>query len=382
MNRKFRKFSNDIHLWLGLLSGFVLFVVCFSGTIYTFHKEVNEFFNKEKYVVNASGRQLSADVLAAGLENGEFKVSHLLIPAGSERSWIFTLKTKTEAGGKTQGGGKRQQLLVNPYTAQTLGSTDSKTNDFFDVMMKLHRWLLIDQANGRIVVGISTIIFVLLLISGIILWIPRRWRYWKAAFTVMFSGKWKRINHDLHNTLGFYTFLLLMVMALTGLCWSFEWYRNGMSTVLGDKVFKQRNEKVQPSVYIPGSAQISFSQAIAIADKALPFHGNLSVAAPADSAGSYSISKTREGFFAVSMPDKVIIDSYSGEVLKIEKFAEKKFLHQVAAAIRPLHTGEIFGLFSKIIYFLVCLVATSLPVTGTIIWVNKLRKAPKKKKSV
>src|SRR5690606_40397849 len=66
------------------------------------------------------------------------------------------------------------------------------------------------------------IIFTFLIFSGLILWLPKKLRAWKQGFKIKLSANWKRINHDLHNTLGFYSFILLLVMSLTGLCWSFE----------------------------------------------------------------------------------------------------------------------------------------------------------------
>ncbi|MNL59158.1 hypothetical protein D3C87_1828610 [compost metagenome] len=84
------------------------------------------------------------------------------------------------------------------------------------------------------------------------------------------------------------------------------------------------------------------------------------------------------GFFALAASDKIQLDKYNGKTLKVERFEDKKFNEQIAASIRPLHTGEIFGTFSKILYFISCLIATSLPITGTIIWLNKLKKKPAK----
>jgi len=65
-------------------------------------------------------------------------------------------------------------------------------------------------------------------------------------------------------------------------------------------------------------------------------------------------------------------------VLKKELFDDKDLNVQVASLIKPLHTGEIFGILSNFIYFLACLIATSLPVTGTIIWLNKMKKKKRK----
>ena len=163
-------------------------------------------------------------------------------------------------------------------------------------------------------------------------------------------------------------------MGLTGLCWSFVWYKDGLSNMLGAKVFAGRGEKAPESALIKNAATISIADAISRANKELPGKGNITINLPTDSTGSYAINKTKTGFAALSVPDKIVIDQYSGAILKKEKFADKSFGEKIAGSIRPLHTGEIFGLFSKIIYFIACLIATSLPVTGTIIWINKMKK--------
>ncbi|MGZ5221534.1 MAG: PepSY domain-containing protein, partial [Chitinophagaceae bacterium] len=47
--------------------------------------------------------------------------------------------------------------------------------------------------------------------------------------------------------------------------------------------------------------------------------------------------------------------------------------------IKAIHVGNVYGTLTKIIYFIACLIATSLPITGTMIWLNKLRKKRKGK---
>lgn len=419
----FRKFSNDIHLWLGIASGLVLFVVCLTGTILTFEKEIVEWTDAERYHVEApaGAAVIPIDQLVAKTEAGlKGKVTGIEMPANPDAVYSFTVQEKSpkgekaEAGGKggpedkmqsrgadkakaagegkgkpeggpgakggKGGGGGGKTYLVNPYNGDITGTTKSATAEFFSTMMGLHRWLLLQDSGGKIVVGAATIIFVFLVLSGIVLWWPLKLRNWKQGFQIKFSGNWKRINHDLHNTLGFYSFLVLLVMALTGLCWSFEWYKKGASDLLGDEVFKQRREKPLPSD--PLNAGVAgkpmLAALISTANQSFPYEGNYRLRFPADSAGSYVINKSRTGFFALTAADKIQFEQYTGAVLKIEKFSDKPFNEQVAGSVRSLHLGDIFGTFSKIIYFFACLFATSLPVTGTIIWINKLRKKNKK----
>lgn len=195
MRFSFRKLINDIHLWLGLVSGIILFIVCLTGTIYTFRTEIDEFFNKEKYFFtrSASNEIMNADSLVAKISyQQKGTVNAITIPANNNKAWTFSLKPQKSA--KRKETERAKQVLVNPYTAEVTGSTESASGRFFLTIMKLHRWLLMEQPTGRIIVGVATIIFTILLLSGIILWLPKRLRYWKQAFTIMFSGKGEKIK--------------------------------------------------------------------------------------------------------------------------------------------------------------------------------------------
>ncbi len=408
----FRKFSNDIHLWLGIASGIVLLIVCLTGTILTFEKEIVEWADEERYQVEvpANAALLPIDQLVANTELGlKGKVTGVEMPAGRNAAYKFSVTEKGPKGEKPgQGGGKPKApagpegkggagrggkggggkgggktYLINPYNGDILGTTKSATTEFFGTMMGLHRWLLLQDNGGKIIVGAATIIFVFLVISGMVLWWPIKLRNWKQGFQIKFSGNWKRINHDLHNTLGFYAFVFLLIMSLTGLCWSFEWYKSGLSSVLGDEVFKQRKEQPKPSDPANAGTAVkpTLASLITSTDAAFPYEGNYRLRFPADSAGSYVINKTRTGFSALSAADKIQFDQYTGAVLKTERFSDKPFNEKVAGSVRSLHLGDIYGTLSKIIYFLACLFATSLPVTGTIIWINKLRKKNRKRAS-
>ncbi|MCC9166460.1 PepSY-associated TM helix domain-containing protein [Pontibacter harenae] len=419
MNNKYslRKFFNDVHLWLGIASGLVLFVVCLSGTIYTFHTEIEELLEPSKYTVEipANATPLAPDALVKTLETDlGGKVAYLAIPEDAARAYQVGVKPAEQGGGKPEGGhggatearaegaktagaakgpqaaqgghgggssgGRPKTYMVNPYTGAVLGTTDGPATEFFRTMMQLHRWLLIEGGVGKMIVGISTIIFVFLILTGLVLWFPVKLKNWKQGFKVKTSAKWKRVNHDLHNTLGFYSFILLLIMSLTGLCWSFEWYRDGLSAVLGDKVFKGRGEKPLPSATPAANAQtLAVADFIQRANAILPYEGDLRVSLPEDATNAVVVNKNKTGFFALSASDKVQLDQYTGEPLKVDIFSEKSFNVQIASLIKPLHLGEVYGMFSKILYFIACLIATSLPVTGTLIWINKLRKKPKEK---
>ncbi|TDH24243.1 PepSY domain-containing protein [Segetibacter sp. 3557_3] len=404
----FRKLAVDIHLWLGLASGLVLFVVCLSGTVYTFRAEIERLLSPSKFYVSvpAGSTRLSPDTLIARVQgNLQGTVVSLSMPSDPERSYQFGVRVKEDkkavrpnAGSakrenesakaaaspgakpgapKEAGAPRPKNYFVDPYTGKIVGEDGGSTSKFFTTTMQLHRWLLMDTGVGRVIVGTATLIFLAIIITGLVIWFPSRLKNWKQGFKVKFRGNWKRVNHDLHNTLGFYSSFLLLVMTLTGLCWSFEWYKDGASKVLGAKVFGGRNEKPLQSSATVGTP-VALTTVLQAADQIFPYQGDYRVNLAADSGAVVTVLKNRTGFFALSAADRVMFDQYTGTPLKTERFADKPLNEQIAGSIKPLHTGEIFGTFSKILYFLACLIATSLPVTGTIIWLNKLKKKRKR----
>lgn len=398
---KFRKVINDIHLWLGLVAGIILFIVCLTGTIYTFRSEIEYMVNPNKYNVASfqpDQKPLKIEFLISQLQKQEKgKIAFVTIPKNPTKNYEFGLLKKEQEKGKQREDGKKKETVekgakteknkksrpvvyyVDPYTGKIMGKDGDKTSQFFTSIMKLHRWLLLDDSIGRPIVGISTLIFVVLSLSGLILWFPRKFRYWKRwfhwkpGFKIKHKAKWKRINHDLHNTLGFYSLTFLLLMALTGLCWSFEWYKNGVSSVMGSEVFAGRNEK-PIQVEKSETPVIPVSEIIRISNQELSYQGNLSISLPKDFVSALVINKNKTGFFALSASDKIQINPYSGMVLKKDMFEDKPLNVQIVSLIKALHIGDVFGTFSKILYFITCLIGTSLPVTGTLIWLNKMKK--------
>lgn len=368
----FKKLINDIHLWLGLASGIVLFLVCLSGTILAFEHEIKDFF-ADDFVIEKTQNKEAVSALVTALKDAEKGfVTGVTIAVEEEEPYVFNVKKDL----KERRGSK---VLVNPFSSEIKMVTKTSADAFLMSMFRLHRWLLLDSKIGRPIVGIATIIFLIISLSGLYLWFPKKlkWRNIKQGLKIKTKANWKRINHDLHNTLGFYACVFLIIMGITGLCWSFEGYRNGLGDLIGAKIFNRSS----PDFKMENNADnkvISVDEAIKIAHKTLDYKGELSVTFPSKKNNYYSFRKTNEANFSPVTSDRMYVAA-SGEVLAVDYFKDKPLNVQFASLIKPIHTGEIYGMFSKILYFIVCLIATSLPVTGTIIWINKMKKTKKAK---
>jgi uncharacterized iron-regulated membrane protein len=421
---KLRKFLNDVHLWIGLPSGIIVLLICLSGTIYVFNTEIRELSSPELYKVShaADAQRLSAEELiaAVGRETGG-KVISIKIPANPERTYVLTvrkaeeskpgekkgekgdesakgsgperLKGKAGAGAAEKPGppARGVQYMVDPYSGKILGSSADKNavSEFMQMLFSLHRWLLLDRIEepifgelpnrklGSYISGTATILFTLGVITGVIIWFPQKIRSWKQGLKIKWNANWKRVNHDIHNSLGFYSCIFLFLMGITGPQWSFEWYRTGLRKSLGTYQSEDAPKPETPKsdiVSMNGSKSVLLTDYIKSANTALDYQGDLTISIPADSADAVLVNKTKTGFFAPAAADKIYLDQYSSALIKSEIFSEKPFNERVSNSIKALHVGDVYGKFSKIIYFLACLIATSLPVTGTLIWINKMKK--------
>jgi len=395
--QKIRKLFNDIHLWLGLSSGLIVIAICFSGTVYVYNTEFTERAAPHLYKVKPlKGQQrIPVDSLLERIRtNTGGTITSITVPADLARTYQFNIKTKTDS---TNRGGTT--YMVNPYTGDIVGNSKEKngTKEFMSTMFSLHRWLLLDRIKspiikgktnrelGSIITGTATMIFTLGCITGLIIWFPHKVRNWKQGLKIKWNAGWKRINHDLHNSLAIYALFFLLLMGLTGPQFSFEWYRKGLQKTLGTYKTKDAPKEKPPRSKIPTdtmSLSLSVADYIKATDSVLAYKGNYSILMPADPSATVTITKTKTGFFAPAAGDRITLDQYSGNPLKVDIFKDRPFNERVAGSIKAIHVGNVYGGFTKILYFLACLIATSLPITGTMVWLNKLKKRRRSGKSV
>ncbi|WP_299220855.1 PepSY domain-containing protein, partial [uncultured Alistipes sp.] len=225
-----KKIFAKIHLWLSVPLGLVITVVCLSGAVLVFEGEITRALHPELYrvAVPADVRPLRPSQLADRIGGQMPDSLHLVSLQLSARSDEPCMAAFRETG--------RRQLSVDPYTGAVNGWIESPA--FFGTVRKLHRWLLDpppskgEKSVGKAIVGVSTLALVVILVSGLILWIPRSRKALRNRLKVSCSDG-RRFWHDCHVSLGFYATLLLLVMALTGLTWSFGWYRTAAYALFG-----------------------------------------------------------------------------------------------------------------------------------------------------
>nr|WP_294782550.1 PepSY-associated TM helix domain-containing protein [uncultured Flavobacterium sp.] len=370
MNKTFKKNIGLLHLWLGLASGLIVFVVALTGSILVFEEELDEFFNPEFYKVAAvKNEKLPVDVIISNIEKEyhilEIKRIHSF--QDPERTLIMTGKDADK---------KNQIFAVDPYTGKVQIAMPEKGR-FFSIVLDLHRHLIMGEF-GKAITGISCLIFVFMLLSGLVLWWPKKRKNLKQRLTVKWGASFKRVNWDFHSTFGFYTFLVLLIISLTGLTWSYKWFESGIY-LLADGTTKKPSAKVDnPTTIDPKIEKTFFYQNIlSKTDSIYKFKGDTQIRMPSDTTSSIMVIKLNTEKSIPNISSMVYFDEYTGAIVKTKPYESFSNGDKIRRLIYPIHTGSIYGYPTKILAFLVCLFAFTLPITGLLIWTGR-----KKKKSL
>ena len=363
-----KKINAWLHLWLGLLSGIIVVVVSLTGCILVFEQEIKSFTSpwlhaeRVKDAAYLPPSQIHDAVKKAFPQNEV----HSIWYHGENRSAHLSL-----AGDS--------MLYINPYSAEILAVVDHE--DFFHFIEEGHLYLWLPHEVGRAIVSWATLVFFILLVTGIILWWPKRWNKKGAqqSFTIRWKARFKRLNYDLHNVLGFYSLIVAAIVAFTGLMMGFSWFNKAVFSLAGGEV-KPRVKAVSDTTL--ASNTVMFKQV----DKA--WH-----------KGMTEIGEHNKDQIIIHFPDEpseaiyVCVDMYMGTWRDV--YLDQYTLEQLPASnprikdigkadwIRRmnygLHVGETGGIATKILYFLASLICASLPVTGFIVWGGKNKKSSNKK---
>ena len=384
-------FWRRIHLYLGLAAGLVIMVTCLTGAILVFEEELQHASAKERYYVQPTTQRLPLEILITKLKatmpkakvtgvrvyNDATRTVELNVrPDNKEKKEGAKPEERKPEGGKEKGKGKEAdkkkeggglRAYANPYTGEIIEVVDNRKTFFFKVM-SLHRWLLADDP-GKMIVGVSTIIFLFIIITGIILWWPANVRILKQRLKIKTDASFKRVNHDLHLVLGFYSAIFLFVFAFTGLAWSFKWFNDGIYKVTGSPL---KNPEPPKSLAVADSVKkIGFDKVLSVISTTQPEVEYYNINASKEKDEVYMVSVLRKDAAHETATDAYYIDAYSGSIAGKLLFKDRSTGAKVRSTFKPVHTGAIFGTTSKIIALLACLIGFTLPATGIIMWINR-----------
>ncbi|PLK43715.1 PepSY domain-containing protein [Emticicia sp. TH156] len=368
----FKKLIGKLHLWLGLGSGLVVFVVSITGCIYAFQVEIQDLTQPYRYVEVQNKPLLKPSVLKAITEKAvPNKVIHSITYERPGRAAIATIYHYEPS--------YYYLAYLNPYTGEVL-KVKNMDEDFFRIILDGHFYLWLPDRIGQPVVATATLIFVVLMISGLILWWPKNKSAAKQRFSVKWNARWRRVNYDLHNVLGFYMTWVVIFIAITGLVWGFQWFSKAYYyTLSGGKTQVEYYEPESPSLPVASSIPAIdriYEKVRAETPEALTIEVH-----PPETGKSTIATATTTDTDVYWKHDYRYFDQYTLKEVPVKHaFGRLKDLSTADKIFRmnyDIHVGALFGFSGKLLAFFASLIAASLPITGVYIWWGRRKKNAK-----
>ncbi|MBC5992471.1 PepSY-associated TM helix domain-containing protein [Pontibacter cellulosilyticus] len=362
-----RKLIIQLHLWIGLTTGAVLAVVGVTGSVYTFQPELTRMLYSDLYTSTASGvlPKPAEVVFKAAEKHFGAPVTNALFPLRELENYAFKVK------------GKKEWVFFDASTGAYLGEME-KRRGILDTVLEIHRQLTLGEI-GSTITGICSLLLALVLVSsGLYLWLPRKKKKLKAGLTFKRNASSKRRNYDIHNVLGFYFSLPLFIAATTGLYFAFPEQVQAVADVLTNSKAKTPNPKELKSVYQAGVAPVSVYQLLeqmqSFEDQGY-YKRNLTMPKDSLDYAYFSLTNASEVDRGPEYRPQVYLDQYSGQPLYVYEPLRASSGSQLTRNwFLPVHFGEIGGMFTRVLWFIMGLMPAILWVSGIVIWRNKSKK--------
>ena len=364
----FKKFIFQVHKIVGLATGVVVFIVAVTGCCWSFRAEIESLYDDYKTVA-PQNKPIVTPTQARALAQAVFPeqtVHGTVFKKESDALEVIFYDAAPEF---------YQSVFLNPYSGEVI-QVDDHLSGFFAFMLKGHMRLWLPKELGEQVVGVSVLLFMVMLISGLILWWPKKKKNLKQRlqFDWKKTTSWKRKNFDLHAVVGFYICSLAFILAFTGSIMSYNWLKY--------VVYKTTGGTKEVTFSIPPNPKDSLVQGKEPAmdylflklQKENPDAVSFEFHYPHTNAESIFVELSKsEGLYYDA--DYRFFNQHTLEELETPGIYGKYKNAGVADKIQrmnyDIHIGAIGGIVGKIIAFVISLLTASLPVTGILLWYGR-----------
>ncbi|NNA90461.1 PepSY domain-containing protein [Pseudomonas gessardii] len=356
----------QLHWFFGISAGLVLALMGITGAAYSFQDEILRALNPTVLTVQKQpAGVLPPAELVRKLEATEGKAVAMLwveSESGNAARVFFTPPPGERRG---------QMRYFDPYTGDYLG--DAVGQDFFGLMLQLHRFLAMGD-TGRQITGACTLILIFFCLSGLYLRWPRQVASWRAWLTLDWRKKGRSFNWDLHSVFGTWCLLFYLLAALTGLSWSYEWYNKGLTRLLSDA---PQNERVRNRGPAPaGPAPVANYEAIwsSIYSTAGPDLSAYNIRMPPVAGQPATVYYLLQSSPHDRALNQINLDPATGMVKSVERYGDKSLKAQLLTSLYALHVGSYFGLVGRIILTVTALCMPLFFITGWLLYLDRRRK--------
>ncbi|WP_166167627.1 sulfite reductase flavoprotein subunit alpha [Acinetobacter sp. SA01] len=401
-----KKIFFQIHWFLGITAGLILSIMGITGAIYSYEQPIQKWLNPASYTVQIEKQdKLTPAELYQHFQktDPEMKINSITVAKDPTASSSINIVK--------EGARKGYTMMINPYTAEVL--PEIKGREFFKFIEQLHRNLTVGPV-GKQITGACTLMLIFFVLSGLYLRWPKKHSL-KQWFMLKPQLKGRNFLWDLHAVVGTWVVIFFLIIACTGLTWSYGWWRSGLYTVMGVEQPQAKGEAEAPKGgeargNREGSSEALPNTATGNPEKAgepqrgdkpekkglnpEQIHLALSQSwngfnAQVDrdySSITLNIPKKANGELEISFVDaipqhertrnKVIFDYQASSIKEMELYEDKKLNEKIMSSMLPVHRGSFFG---PVYQFLAMLAALSMPLFFVTGWMLYLKRRKQKK---
>lgn len=375
----FKKLIFQLHKILGLTTGLVVFIVAITGCCWSFREEIESLYDgykkvapqNEAILTPTKAKEIAKEVFPNNTVHGT------VFKKADDAIEVIFYDAEPEF---------YQSVFLNPYTGGVI-QVDNHFTGFFAFILDGHMHLWLPNEIGEQVVGVSILIFIIIIISGFFLWIPKKRKNLKQRlqFDWKKTTRWKRKNFDLHTVIGFYICSLALILAFTGSIMSYNWLKY--------VVYKSTGGEKETEFIIPENTSGTL-----VNNETIPMdHLIVKLMNEEPEAESFELhyphSKDESIYIEVSNSKGLYYDSdfrfFDQNTLEeIEtpsvygKYENANVADKILRMNYDIHIGAIGGIAGKIIAFLVSLLTATLPVSGILLWYGRNYKKKKTSKKL
>ncbi|WP_019028622.1 PepSY-associated TM helix domain-containing protein [Colwellia piezophila] len=362
-----------LHLIIGCSAAIFIFLMSITGVALTYERQIIKSAERSDYpeAPTASAKVLPlSEILTIAQSYPTKKTAEIVVE--NQMNAPFIVKD-----------GRKKVAYLNPYTGAELAVPGQATKTFFRKLRAFHRWLTLDgkfSETGRWVNGIANIIFLVLILSGLYLWLPKRFnsRAFKQRLTL--SGNYPNMsarNSQWHNVFSIYMAPILFVLVVTAFFFSFKWPGNTLKGLVStESVSLAKPQEVSNQ---QAALQLPIAEQLAKVKTLYPQWQNIQFSlesVPTDSK-VYKVDNGNGGEPQKRL--KVLLNTITGDVAQEQTFEKLSTYSKLRSYIRFLHTGEALGPFGQTIAGLASLLACLLVYTGAMLSWRRWRNSRKVK---
>lgn len=374
---KFSLYSPPMRLWitklhwlLGISLGVVLAVMGVTGASLSFESEVMHWLNRDVREVPAIGHRLTATELMESVRERKPE------PA------ILGLRLFSEPHRAAQvgfvGGRRGEWQWVNPYTGDLLGEGE-RGHGFFSFMEDTHRRLLAGD-TGKAITGAAAIALIFFCLSGLYLRWPKlanSWRiWWRFDYRKSGRGFWR----EMHVIFGTWLLLFYLLAALTGLFWSYEWYRDALYQISGtekpQRAANTAKDKMEPS-YLVSTSQLTQAMEHFARETEQSEWQNLLIRFPDNSANAQWEFRYLPASAEHPSASNTLVLSPELQRQKHERYNDLTSGQQLLRSVLVLHTGRYFGYVGVVLMMLASIAMPVFAISGWWLYLDRRKKEKK-----